>query len=75
MHELKNEPEEWIRRKLYYNSILEVLKNPNFDREQTENTESFVNYVKKNAPRDRKQTHIEDLASQVLLLCEKRTQD
>ena len=63
MHELKNDSKNWVRRICYYNALLQVLKNSD--------SPKFLEFVGKNAPKDRKQSQIEDLAAQVQLLCEK----
>ena len=79
MHELKNEPTEWIRRKLYYNGVLQILKSLDSSRSEKgtkieqDGALQFVNFVKKNVLKDRKQSQIEDVVSQVQLLCEKWT--
>jgi len=39
------------------------------------NEKSFVTFVKKNVPKDLKQSQLEDLASEVQLICEKFTND
>ena len=74
-HELKNEPQEFLRRKLYYNSILKVMKTIDFSSTLQENEKTFVNFVKKNVAKDRKQPQLEEVASEVQLLCEKFTND
>ena len=74
-HELKNEPQEWLRRKLYYNSVLKVLKNLDTSSLLQSNEKSFVTFVRKNVPKDRKQSQLEDVASEVQLICEKISND
>ena len=74
-HELKNEPQEFLRRKLYYNSVLKVMKTMDFSSSLEENEKAFVNFVKKNVAKDKKQSQLEDLASEVQLICEKFTND
>ena len=74
-HELKNEPQEFLRRKLYYNSILKVMKTIDFSSTLQENERTFVNFVKKNVAKDRKQPQLEEVASEVQLLCEKFIND
>merc|ERR1712166_396795 len=61
-HELKNEPTEFLRRKLYYNSVLKVMKSMDFSSKLDENQLAFVNFVKKNVSKDRKQIQLEELA-------------
>ena len=71
-HELKNEPQEWLRRKLYYNSVRKVIKTLDYSSGMLENNQqNFVNFVKKNVGKDRKQSQLEELASEVQLICEK----
>ena len=74
-HELKNEPTEFLRRKLYYNSVLKVMKSMDFSSKLDENQLAFVNFVKKNVSKDRKQSQLEELASEVQLICEKVAND
>ena len=74
-HELKNEPQEFLRRKLYYNSVLKVMKTMNFSSSLEENEKTFVNFVKKNVAKDKKQSQLEEVASEVQLICEKFTND
>ena len=71
-HELKNEPQEWLRRKLYYNSVLKVMKTlDSSSGSLEENEQTFVNFVKKNVAKDKKQTQLEEVASEVQLMIEK----
>ena len=69
-HENVNEPKEWIRRGLYYNFVQKVLRNIEM-LETQENAAIFVNMIQKNVVRDRKQPQLEELATDVQILCEK----
>lgn len=77
IHELKNHPQEWLRRQLYYTFLKQVLvgfvKNPTVKKAESKNC--FIKFVSRNLVKDRKQSQLEELVSEVQLLCEKLTTD
>merc|ERR1711890_95487 len=76
-HEKINESQEWIRRQLYYDFVFKVLKS--LDSQDSSslsgnaNAVTFVATMGKNVLKDRKQSQLEELATDVQLLCEKLT--
>jgi hypothetical protein len=69
-HEKINETKEWSRRLLYYNFVTKVLKKLDVDL-KNEKAVTFVNMMRKNVIKDRRQPQLEELAACVQELCEK----
>ena len=69
-HEKINQPKEWLRRQLYYRFVVEVFKGLNKG-QNTPSILAFVNMMKKNVLKDRKQVQLEAVTSEVQELCEK----
>ena len=61
---------EWTRRQVYYRFVSQVLKGLNKG-QTTASIEAFVNTMKKNVLKDRKQAELEALTSEVQEWCEK----
>ncbi len=75
LYETKSEPTEFIRRKLYYASLLTVLKNFAASGEQLSQRQiQLVKFVNRYLGKDKKQPQLEEVVSDVQLLAEKLLQ-